>query len=322
MTRTKLLSLAASVCVAAASAAAAAAAASPLEGNVSAPATQPAATTRSARWEFSAPSVPLKIYTMAPRPPEKGPFLGVSASPAPAVVRDQLKLPPGVGLVVDHLVDASPAAAAGLRKNDVLQRLDDQLLINPEQLAVLVRTHKPGDEVKLSIIREAQPQVLTAKIIEHDVAPLAVTFDPAPPLQFILTDPRAPAVFTPSRRGGLTFSDSQHTLSIVQTGSGRRLVALDAATGKVLFDGPIDTPEERGKVPPGIWDKVKELVIEGPGEWPATNQAMKAREAAEAARRAVSPQPPRHFSPMQATPAPAPDAPPGSVDSAPANPPS
>src|SRR3954468_24148128 len=42
-----------------------------------------------------------QMLTRAEQPKEKGPFLGVSASPVPAVLRDQLKLQPGVGLVVD-----------------------------------------------------------------------------------------------------------------------------------------------------------------------------------------------------------------------------
>ena len=47
----------------------------------------------------------------------------------------------------------SPAAEAGLLQNDVLEKLDDQLLVNTAQFTVLVRSKKPGDEVTLSVIR-------------------------------------------------------------------------------------------------------------------------------------------------------------------------
>ena len=53
----------------------------------------------------------------------------------------------GVGLLVNHVVPGSPAKLAGIEKHDVLHRLDDQYLINPPQLAVLIRTREPGDTV-------------------------------------------------------------------------------------------------------------------------------------------------------------------------------
>ncbi len=51
-----------------------------------------------------------------------------------------------------NVVPDSPAAAT-LKKNDVLTKLDDQLLIEQRQLSVLIRNHKDGDEVTLTYIR-------------------------------------------------------------------------------------------------------------------------------------------------------------------------
>src|SRR5688572_20447946 len=89
---------------------------------------------------------------------EKGSYIGVATSPIPAVLREQLKLPSGSGLVVDRVEPDSPAEAAGIKAYDVLQKLDEQVLINPHQFGVLVRSLKPEVEAKLSIIREAKPQ--------------------------------------------------------------------------------------------------------------------------------------------------------------------
>ncbi len=76
---------------------------------------------------------------------EKGAFLGISTSPVTPPLRDQLHLTQGMGLMVDYVRKGSPADAAGLQIHDVLQKLDDQVLVNPQQLAVLVRAKKPGD---------------------------------------------------------------------------------------------------------------------------------------------------------------------------------
>ena len=95
--------------------------------------------------------------------------LGVHVSRVSHALRKQLKLPAGVGLLVEHVVDGSAAAAAGLQRYDVLHKFDDQLLINSDQLAVLVRIRQPGDKVTLTIIREGsvavKEVVLTAVMV-------------------------------------------------------------------------------------------------------------------------------------------------------------
>ncbi len=89
-------------------------------------------------------------------------FLGVNTSPPPAALARQLKLT--AGLMVDEVEENSPAAAAGLTSGVVLLRLDDQLLINSEQLTVLVRNHRPQDEVELQVIHEGKAVVLHAAL--------------------------------------------------------------------------------------------------------------------------------------------------------------
>ncbi|MHC4716200.1 MAG: S1C family serine protease [Planctomycetota bacterium] len=87
-------------------------------------------------------------------------YLGVHTGPVEQPLRSQLDLPDGVGLLVRHVDPEAPAAKAGVKEFDVLHKLDQQILINPDQLAVLVRIHKPGRQVKLTIVRKAQPVVV------------------------------------------------------------------------------------------------------------------------------------------------------------------
>src|SRR5687768_16620703 len=67
---------------------------------------------------------------------ERGSYLGVACSPVSEVLRRQLKLPEGTGLVVDYVEPESPAQTAGIDPHDVLIRLNEQILVNPPQLAV------------------------------------------------------------------------------------------------------------------------------------------------------------------------------------------
>ena len=79
---------------------------------------------------------------------EKGSYIGLATAPIPNVLRDQLKLANGSGLVVERVEPASPAETAGMKVSDIIQKLDDQVLINPHQFGVLVRNLKADVEVK------------------------------------------------------------------------------------------------------------------------------------------------------------------------------
>jgi hypothetical protein len=96
---------------------------------------------------------------------EKAAYLGVATSPAQPAMRQQLHLRRGVGLVVDFIEPGSPADEAGLQQYDVIEKLDDQLLVNPQQLAVLVRIHQPGDSIKLTAIRGGRSLPIDVKLI-------------------------------------------------------------------------------------------------------------------------------------------------------------
>jgi hypothetical protein len=100
---------------------------------------------------------------------EKVTYLGTVTSAAPAALREQLKLPRGAGLVVDSLEAKSPAEAAGIKQHDVLEKLNDQLLVNSEQFTALLRSMKSGDEVTLAIIRQGERQTVKAKLGENEV---------------------------------------------------------------------------------------------------------------------------------------------------------
>jgi hypothetical protein len=103
----------------------------------------------------------------------KGTYIGASVAAPDPVLRAQLKLPAGVGLVVANVDAEGPAKAGGLRETDVIQKIDDQWAINAAQFEVLVRMHKPGDKVELTAIREAQPVKVTVTLVERDVPDLA-----------------------------------------------------------------------------------------------------------------------------------------------------
>jgi len=91
-------------------------------------------------------------------------FLGVGTEEAPEALASQLKLKNGEGLVVTYVGSDSPAAKAGIQKNDVLLELDGQMLVLPAQLRKLVQSRAEGDEVTLTILRSGQREQIKATL--------------------------------------------------------------------------------------------------------------------------------------------------------------
>ena len=118
-----------------------------------------------------------------PQPPQRGErdrdhdrgpkvpvtFLGVETSPIPSVLSDQLGLAKGFGLVVDYVVPDGPAATAGVLQNDILKMMNDQILMEPNQLAKLVRSYSEGTTVTLTILRKGKDEKVTVKLGKKEV---------------------------------------------------------------------------------------------------------------------------------------------------------
>ena len=78
---------------------------------------------------------------------EKITFLGVSTFHLSPSLREHLEIAEGFGIQVHEVMPDSPADLSGLKKNDILLRFNDQLLISPEHLSLLVRLEE-GATVK------------------------------------------------------------------------------------------------------------------------------------------------------------------------------
>src|SRR2546426_7052993 len=98
------------------------------------------------------------------RPAKDRAWLGVGVEEASEALTDQLGLDPGEGLVVTHVSADSPAAKAGLKKNDVLIELAGQSLVHPAQLRKLVQVRKPEDKVKLVFYRGGKKHTESATL--------------------------------------------------------------------------------------------------------------------------------------------------------------
>jgi hypothetical protein len=103
------------------------------------------------------------------KPTEKANFLGVYTTRVSLTLSHQLGFQKGFYLTVEQIEQGSPAEAAGLQAHDVLQKVDDQILINPEQLRELIRAKKEGDTVKLTFFRGGKERAVETKLVSREV---------------------------------------------------------------------------------------------------------------------------------------------------------
>jgi hypothetical protein len=216
-------------------------------------------------------------------PSRVAPYLGVATAPVPPPLASQLKLDPGFGLLVTNVVPDSPASAAAIESNDVLVKLGDQHLIEPQQFAVLVRNHKPGDEIAIELIRGGEK-----KIVRVIVGQRSASADH--PKRFMLRSKDAHRMMIErsealkgrkkeleSRKEDLqnlkdklkglfsdvaissTVMDDNQTRFELSTNDGISVFRVIKQDGSELFEGPVTNPEDREKVPADYRGKLEQM---------------------------------------------------------------
>ena len=89
-------------------------------------------------------------------------FFGLQAVPIPPAAAEQAGLPEG--LFVQAVTPNGPAAAAGLRPEDVITKIDGEPATSNIQLQELTLTKKPGDTVSIEYTRDGQSATATVTL--------------------------------------------------------------------------------------------------------------------------------------------------------------
>lgn len=91
-------------------------------------------------------------------------WLGISMDEVSPEQAKELKLPAERGVLVTQVAEDSPAAKAGLKKNDVITEFDGQRVEGTAALRRMVREVPAGRTVPLSIWREGSAQTLRVEL--------------------------------------------------------------------------------------------------------------------------------------------------------------
>jgi hypothetical protein len=101
--------------------------------------------------------------------------LGLRLTRASEVLRQQLSLARGAGLVVEDVIPDSVAEKAGFKQHDVLVLLDDQMLLLPEQLAALLEASNGTTPPACTLLRGGAKVTLPLGLVSQTGQPTLPT---------------------------------------------------------------------------------------------------------------------------------------------------
>ena len=91
---------------------------------------------------------------------ERG-FVGITYRELSAQIAQSLSLPQQTrGVVLSQVLAGSPGAAAGLRQNDVLTKLNEQQIDTDHPLATVLTRYRANDRVRFTLIRDGKQQTV------------------------------------------------------------------------------------------------------------------------------------------------------------------
>ncbi|MBV9116979.1 MAG: Do family serine endopeptidase [Acetobacteraceae bacterium] len=93
-------------------------------------------------------------------------YLGVEAQPVSEAMSKALGLKTEGGALVAAVQPNTPAAEAGVQPGDVIRTVNGQSIKDPSALAMTVAGIKPGDDVKLGIVRDGRQESIEAHLAE------------------------------------------------------------------------------------------------------------------------------------------------------------
>lgn len=68
------------------------------------------------------------------------------------------------GALIESITKESGAEKAGLKENDIITKVDDSKISNPDELTAAIKKHKPGDKVTITYLRDKKEQKTTAEL--------------------------------------------------------------------------------------------------------------------------------------------------------------
>lgn len=168
-----------------------------------------------------------------------------------------IESPDGNGVLIEKVIDGSPAALIGLRKGDLITALDDQKMTSVGQVQAYLSGKAPGGVIRVSVYRDKQvlPFTLTLGASQSNATPVAAATRSATPVTTpAVSVPQADdsAFFQPRARLGVTFEVVNEALAKAR--------GLPVTYGALVVEVTPETPAALAGIRPG------DIIVEVEGD--------------------------------------------------------
>ena len=93
-------------------------------------------------------------------------WLGVSIQELNQDLSESLGIDDIEGILISDVVEDSPAEAAKLQAGDVIIKVNDDKVNNPSELQINISSRSPGENVKLTVVRDKKTKTISVKLEE------------------------------------------------------------------------------------------------------------------------------------------------------------
>ncbi len=94
-------------------------------------------------------------------------WLGVSIQDISEAIKEASGLDTDKGILINEVMDKSPAQEAGLETGDIVRTFNGEDIEDTRQFVQMVRESSPGDEARLSVIRDGSDREIEVQIGER-----------------------------------------------------------------------------------------------------------------------------------------------------------
>lgn len=92
------------------------------------------------------------------------PWMGITMQPLTQDLAAYFGLEIDAGVVINEVVEGAPAQKAGLRRGDVIIRMDGQKIMSSTQVQSIVINHQVGDELSVIVYRDGTEQEIMVRL--------------------------------------------------------------------------------------------------------------------------------------------------------------
>lgn len=197
------------------------------------------------------PAQDAEVVVAAKEPMDEA-WLGIGLTKPDEAMANQLPvLPPGIGFLVTDLTEGGPSDKAGVKKHDLLWKLNEQMLVNEGQLATLLRLSSPGERATISVFRDGISTDIEVTLGNGEVNGKKCTRQRLSDTVIRQNDGAVKIVSVGTKKAVVKNEHGSAEVSRVEDGDAVKI--LDAE-GEIIFEGVLRGRPDHSAVP-GKWKK-------------------------------------------------------------------